>query len=307
LNADGLSRQLDPLLRARIEASSGRRVLSARFVDRGYTPAERWIVVFEDGSSAFAKAGVDSATSAPATWLRRERVAYTSIEGQFMPRMLGWDDDGVRPLLLLENLERGEWPPPWSSELVEAATATLGMLAATRPPDSAPDLELVQREHLSGWRRVAADPLPFLGLGVVDEEWLSAALPALLAAADRAVLAGDALVHLDVRSDNLCVLDGVAKLIDWPEYAKGNPGIDAACLALSVSNEAGVAPESVLADSEGMASLLAGYFAAQAGLAPIPTAPDVRELQRRSLMVALPWSIRELGLPALDGPRAPPD
>src|SRR5690349_21765680 len=99
-----MTQDLDPSLRSRIERLAGHRMVDARFVDRGYTPARRWVVTFEGGASAFAKSGVDVETSFPATWLRSEARAYTQIEADVMPRYLGWDDDGHEPLLLLEDL-----------------------------------------------------------------------------------------------------------------------------------------------------------------------------------------------------------
>ena len=74
----------------------------------GYTPAERWIVVADDGSRAFAKFGT---TELVAAWLRRERRAYAEVDGGFMPRMLGWTDGPV-PVLVLEDLTSAHWPPP---------------------------------------------------------------------------------------------------------------------------------------------------------------------------------------------------
>src|SRR5688572_4651590 len=98
-------RDVAPALRARIEAVMAKRVAYARAVDGGgYTPAERWIVTFEDGDTAFAKTGTDVGTSLIARWLRAEQRAYSAIEAAFMPQMLGWDDDGEQPLLLLEDL-----------------------------------------------------------------------------------------------------------------------------------------------------------------------------------------------------------
>jgi len=50
-------------------------------------------------------------------------------------------------------------------------------------------------------------------------------------------------------------------------------------------------------DTQGLAALVAGYFAGHAGLPPPATAPRVREFQLRQAEVALPWAARELGLP----------
>ncbi len=218
-----------------------------------------------------------------------------------MPRLLGWEDDGVAPLLVLDDLSDARWPPPWTAETVEAVRRTLARVAGTAAPAGAPDLEAAQRERLSGWVRVSNDRAPFLGLGLATEGWLDRALPALLDVSARAQLRGDSLVHFDVRSDNLCLRDGHAILIDWPGWARGSAQFDLASWLPSLWREGGLPPWEVLPNSEGLSALLAGYFAAQAGLPPIPTAPGVRDIQRAQLEAALPWAVRELGLPDLDG------
>jgi len=291
-------------LAGRLGRLMGRAVIGATAVHRGYTPAERWVVDLEGGARVFAKSGADSATSAVATWLRREHEAYAHIEADFMPRLLGWEDDGVAPLLVLEDLSDARWPPPWTAEAIAAVRSTLTSVAGTAVPAGAPDLE-AQRERLSGWARIASDRAPFLGLGLVTEAWLERALPVLLDVSARTELRGDSLVHFDVRSDNLCLRAGRALLIDWPGYARGNALFDLASWLPSLWREGGPSPWEVLPESEGLSTLLAGYFAAQAGLPPIPTAPGVRDIQRAQLEAALPWAVRELGLPALDGAAVP--
>jgi hypothetical protein len=67
----------------------------------------------------------------------------------------------------------------------------------------------------SGWQRVSEDPAPFLGLGLTSDRWLEAALPALMGASAALRLQGDQVVHLDVRSDNLCFVPRGAVLVDW--------------------------------------------------------------------------------------------
>ena len=71
-----------------------------RRLERGYTPAERWVVALEDGRSVFVKAAVNDLT---AGWLRDEHRMYAALEARFMARMLGWAD-GDRPMLVLEDL-----------------------------------------------------------------------------------------------------------------------------------------------------------------------------------------------------------
>ena len=48
-----------------------------------------------------------------------------------------------------------------------------------------------------------------------------------------------------------------------------------------------------------LAPIVAGYFAATAGLPPPAGAPTVRSFQLAQLEVALPWAVRVLELPEL--------
>jgi hypothetical protein len=208
-------------------------------------------------------------------------------------------------MLLLEDLSRAYWPPPWDDELIERVRLTLDRVAATEPPAYLPDLEH-QRSFLSGWRGVEADPIPFLGLELASPAWLEGALPDLVAASDRAVLSGSSLVHFDVRSDNLAFLTDRTMLVDWTHPAVGNPLLDIVGWLPSLCLEGGPRPDQILGpEATELAALVAGYFAFQAGLPPPPTAPTVRPLQLATLRVALPWACRLLGLPPPDGPTTP--
>ena len=150
-----------------------------------------------------------------------------------------------------------------------------------------------------GWPEVARDPDPFLSLGMCSKRWLDRALPALLAAADPALLDGDALCHLDVRSDNLCFRsDGQAVLVDWDCAAVGNPQFDLAFWLPSLHHEGGPPPHAFGSIAPGVVALVAGFFASQAGRPDIPAAPAVRNVQRSQLEVALPWVASVLRLRA---------
>ncbi|HZQ35144.1 MAG TPA: phosphotransferase [Dehalococcoidia bacterium] len=264
---------------------------------RGYTHNGRWVVELADGRTAFVKAAVDALT---AEWLRAERRMYTALRQPFLPRMLGWDDDGALPVLVLEDLSDADWPPPWTPETVGAVCELLRTVADTQPP---PGLRRLadQREALAGWELVERDPEPLLRLGLCSPAWLDRCLPALRATADAAPLAGDALVHGDVRSDNLCLRAGRALLVDWNLAAAGNPLFDLISWLPSLYAEGGPPPEALGVQQAPGASeliaLIAGFFAARAGLPRIPHAPRVRDVQLQQLRVALPWAARTLGLP----------
>ena len=262
-------------------------------VTRGYTGAERWIVSNADGSSCFVKAATDPET---AGWLRAEMAVYDNVTADWLPGLLGWEDDGERPLLLLEDLSGGHWPPPWSEGLVERVLGLLERVHATSPPLEIPPLEAL-REELSGWSRVACDPAPFLSLGLCSPAWLEGALPSLLGAQADAVLHGDQLVHADVRSDNLCFVGTRSVLVDWNWAARGNGKFDAAAWASSLDPEGGPLPARVLPDEPELAALVCGYFASKAGLEPPSPGSFVRGIQLIQLRVALPWVADLLTLP----------
>jgi Phosphotransferase enzyme family len=263
----------------------------------GYTHNERWILRLADDRTAFVKGAVDGLS---AEWLRFEHRVYAAVEGDFLAAMLGWDDDGAHPVLVLEDLSAAHWPPPWSPERVTALLDALERIAATPAPAGLPSLE-ERRDDLAGWERVAEDPQPFLSLGLCSPRWLEEAMPALLAASQNCVLAGDSFLHFDVRSDNVCFDGERVVLVDWNWAAVGNPVVDVAAWLPSLEAEGGPPPEEILPDAPEAASFVAGFFAARTGLPPPPTTPRVREVQLAQLRTALPWAARALALRAPDG------
>jgi hypothetical protein len=162
-------------------------------------------------------------------------------------------------------------------------------------------LQLKPRDELAGcWHDVERDPEPFLSVGVCSRAWLEAQLPTLLDAAEEAPYEGDALLHLDVRSDNIALRDGVALLVDWNWACAGNPLLDRAAWCPSLQLEGGPAPEEIAPEAEAgaFAAALAGMWAARVGLPPPPTADQrLREAQLAQLSVALPWACRALEIP----------
>jgi hypothetical protein len=277
-----------------MERALGWRPTSFRRADerRGTSDtAARWIVA-DANASAFVKIG---STELTADWTRAEHRNYRGITGRFMPRFLGFDDDGARPTLALEDLSAATWPPPWTDERVAAVLEALAAVRSTAPPA---DLLVQEVESRECWQDVAEDPTPFLALGLCTPGWLEANLPALASAAAEAPISGGSLVHMDVRSDNLCFRDGRALLLDWNAAGVANPDLDIAFWLPSLHAEGGPPPEELLPSSPGLASWVAGFFCSRAGGAPLPEAPHVRPLQLQQARTALPWAARALGLAA---------
>jgi hypothetical protein len=271
-----LSEELKRLLGA---AVVGRR----RVASGGYGRVNaHWRVELDDGRSVFVKQAL---TEEAEDWLRTERLVYENVRGSFLPHFYGAGD----AFLVLEDLTRADWPPPWAQERIELVLAALDELHATKPPGGLPRLAM------SGWAALREDPEPLLSTGVCSREWLTAALPTLVQADADAELDGDELLHFDVRSDNLCFRDGVAVLVDWNSASVGNGRFDIAFWLPSLRLEGGPEPWEVLPNAGPLAAAVAGFFAARAGLPAPEGAPTVREFQLRQLEVALPWAARELG------------
>lgn len=262
-----------------------------RVETRGYATNGHWIVELRNGSRAFVKhaAPVDPCPR----WLRDEYAVYTAVSGPFMPQLLAWEDDPERPLLVLEDLSDARWVPPWEDGDVEAVLTALAEVAATRP--SGP-LSRFEDYGIPSWETVAEDPAPFLSTGLAGPDWLERALPVLVNASKRTPLAGDAVLHCDVRSDNLCLREGQAILFDWNHARLGNPALDIAGWLPSLNLEGGPGPDEIGGADE-CAAFVAGFFASRAGLPPPEGAPTVRLFQREQAEVAIPWACRVLGLP----------
>jgi aminoglycoside phosphotransferase (APT) family kinase protein len=214
-----------------------------------------------------------------------------------MPGLVACEDDALAPILVLEDLSPHYCPPPWDERRVDLVLAQIDALHNT-PAALETFAELFGTPD-SHWRAVAADPEPVLALGLADRRWLDTALPLLIHYEDGCRTEGTRLSHLDLRSDNMCVTAEKAIFIDWNLACLSNPELDLGFWLPSLKHEGGPRPESILPDAPEVAAWVCGFFAARAGLPPIPDAPLVSVVQRQQLATALPWAVRALDLPPL--------
>jgi hypothetical protein len=281
-------------LRARLETILSDTVTAAVAVNRGYTPAARWLVTLRARGAVFVKMGTTQLTR---EMLRLEARVYDALAVNCMPELVAWDDHPTEPLLVLEDLSAGFWPPPWTPALIEEVRAALDELH--RSQASLLNFAEVNGNLGDGWQIVAADPEPFLALGLASRSWLEAALPVLIAASARVQSEGREVTHFDLRSDNICRSPRGVVFIDWNGACLGNGALDTGFWLPSLQAEGGPRPEEVLPARPDIAAYVSGFFAARAGLPGIPDAPRVRTVQRQQLVPALAWAARALELPAL--------
>jgi thiamine kinase-like enzyme len=243
-------------------------------------------------TSVFAKVSTTPLTTA---FLRREIRMYTLIHGSFLPRVIAWDDDPTEPILIIEDLSTQLWPPPWDAQRVDRVLEQIHAMHTTKA--NVEPFAVVHGERMPGWHSVAADPQPFLALGLASEQWLQTALPLLLTYEAQCPTDGECLAHWDLRSDNMCITATQAVFVDWNLACLSNPRLDLGFWLPSLAYEGGPPPEQILSDAPDVAAWVSGFFAACAGLPQVPDAPRVRLVQQQQLETALPWVVKALDLP----------
>lgn len=223
---------LPPHVRDEVAAALGAPVVDAASQPGGFSPGTADRVLTADGRRAFVKAvSPEQNPDTPALHRREIEVLRTLSDQPEVPQLLHAHDDGHWVVLVIEDVEGRHPQLPWVAEELTAALAALRGLGASRAPTTWPRLEEELQAELSRWSVVAQDPPPDL------DPWVEDRLDELHDLATRALprLAGDAVVHTDVRADNLLVsADGRVRIVDWPWASRGVAWADPTCLLLNV-------------------------------------------------------------------------
>src|SRR5262245_49587256 len=130
--------------------------------------------------------------------LRIERLIGAKVES-YMPKLVAWEDHESAPILVIEDLSASHWPPPWDERWVELVLAQIHAMHHTQV--SLASYAQVHGVRGANWPAVAADPTPFLSLGLADARWLDEALPLLIRYEAQCSTDGESLTHWDFRSD----------------------------------------------------------------------------------------------------------
>ena len=284
---------IEPDLRLIAEAVGSAPITWEPLRSGGYTRSRAWRVTTTDGL-VFAKEADDEGSL---HMLRREAVVYKGVQGRFLPSFVGFADADDHATLAVEFLADAHWPPPYPADVTPLFEA-LENVAASNPPAELP----AQRLRSSRWERVAANPAPFLGLGLCSRAWLESSIDVLIETERHAVFEGDDLVHNDIYSGNVGFTADGAVLIDWGAAVRGSRWIDSAFAVLSVRVEGGTPPRLEVPGEAALAAALAGHFAVEAP-APLPEWAEqgstLREDMAGDLAHALRWTAELLELPRL--------
>ncbi|WP_029290165.1 phosphotransferase family protein [Cellulomonas sp. HZM] len=304
-------RDLPRHVRTRITELAGAQVTAEISATSGFSPGFAAVLELADGRGVFVKA-VSSEQNPHSPVLARSeiRVAACLPPQVPAPRLLWSADDGDWVILGFEVVHGRSPELPWSGDDLDAVLAAMERLADAEPLPGH-DLRLADdqlAEDFSGWRRLAAmdrdaqDRAADRGgeLG----RWALANLDRLVLCEQEslAAVSGDALVHGDLRADNV-LLDPDHRrvwLIDWPHASVGAPWIDLAFMLPSVALQGGGDPAKIFrsqASSDGVSddtlraglAGLAGYFVWSSLQAPPPGIPNLRRFQAAQGAAALRW------------------
>jgi aminoglycoside phosphotransferase (APT) family kinase protein len=226
-----------------------------------------------------------------------------------VPRLLWSHDEGEGGwiVLVFEDVEGRNPAVSWrAEELDETLEALVALSELLTPSPLPPDAVGAAGEWsvVSGayWRRLREDRPARL------DAWSTRHLDRLadLEAEAPSAVAGDALLHLDVRADNLLFTPERVLVVDWPHARVGAPWVDMVFFAPSVAMQGGPPPEELLARHPharragtgaltAVVAAMAGFFTRE-GLQPAPPGlPTLRAFQAAQGDVARSWLARRTG------------
>jgi aminoglycoside phosphotransferase (APT) family kinase protein len=305
-------RDLPRTVRDRIETLAGARVTAEMSATSGFSPGFCAVLELTDGRAVFVKAVSPDQNPQSPELARAEIRAAAALPAHVpAPTLRWWDDDGHWVLLGFDAVHGRSPELPWRADDLALVLGAIGDLSRCEPvPGHAlPRTDDQLADDFTGWRRVlrATSAERERVAAAIDEpgRWALEHLDDLVRWEQDALraCAGDALVHGDLRADNVMIEEGHDRvwLIDWPHASVGAPWLDLAFMLPSVALQGGGGDPAWLfsqsAVSDGVttdqlrAALagLAGYFAWSSGQ-PAPTGiPNLRAFQAAQAGATLRW------------------
>jgi Phosphotransferase enzyme family len=290
---------LPPRVRVEIERRLGMRVVHADTQSGGFSPGLAVRVAGADGRRAFVKA-ISRRYPASLPFYRKEAsVAVRLPPSVPTPALLFCDDYDDWIVLAFEDVD-GRMPAlPWRRDEVELILAAIGRLSEAGDPCPVPgidpwggDLDL-----WPGWRLVPGSPVvdrlsPAVRRHMDELVELEAAYPA--------AARGRALVHADLRVDNILLTADGVRFVDWACAARGAAWIDVMAFCLNAAVHGLHEPDAVFhrhplaarAAPEALRAILAAVAGRMVVLSSRPAIaglPALREFQALVATTAWRW------------------
>ncbi len=279
----------------------------------GFSPGFAGVVEFADGHREFVKA-VDAAANEESGRLNRAEAAANPDlpAGVPVPRLLWWEDghvdDGGAWVLSSFEVVPGRAPAmPWNRrELTLVLDGLTDLAGHTVAPDAFASFADEHASVLTQWQAFAA-------LDVAEREalaaragavgtWVLGNVDTLAEWASRApqATAGDALVHGDIRADNILIDGDRTWIVDWPYASVGAPWADLAGFLPSVEMQGGGSAHEIFAahplargvaheDLRALVAAFAGFLFVHSLRPEVPEIPTLRAFQWAQAVPAIRW------------------
>lgn len=299
--------------RGRLEALLGSSVVSAISQPSGFSPGVAARLRLADGRHLFVKAA--SPTPNPGTpdiYRREARIVKTLPINAPAPRLLNSYDEGEGGwvVLFFEEIAGQHPAQPWQMAELDRVLQALDALSLSLTPSplTPPLVSRASEEfatRLCGWQRLASEmPSHLERLDPWSQRHLQKLIE--LEALAPAAVAGETLLHFDIRADNLLLTEDRVWFVDWPLACVGAAWVDLVFFAPSVTMQGGPPPEELLQRSRlgraaepaaltaGIAAT-AGFFSHRSLQAPPPGLPTLRAFQAAQGVVARQWLAQRTG------------
>lgn len=297
-------------VRTSIQLRLGAGIVSLENQPGGFSPGVAARVTLADGRLVFLKVGGPVPNPELPAIYRRERLINEAMPIHApVPRLLWSDEPDEWVVMAFECLEGRQPNVPWVPAELETVAAAIQRLSTEltpcpiRPP-TIPVAPEVFRTAMCSWSalqgQVAAGE-------VAVDSWIRRHFPDLIALDREAVtaVAGDTLVNLDLRADNILIGADEVWFVDWPQACQGAQWLDIVLMAPSVAMQSGPEPEDLIArhpaaraaDRHAITAVvaaMAGYFTHRSLQPPPPGLPTVRAFQSAQAVVARRWLAQRL-------------
>lgn len=279
----------------------------------GFSPGVAAVVQTTDGKNVFVKAVSSCPSAAAAESHRREILVNRSFPTDLqlpIPRLLWSFDEGDDGwvVLVFEAVDGSELAQPWDRGELGLVSDSLNALARRLTPSpigksvvgTASLWDVVTTNH---WRQRdnEADRLRL-------DAWTQRNLEQLAALSDNAgmAVAGETLIHCDLRADNMVLSHDQVFIVDWPHARIGAAWLDPLFMGPSVTMHGGGDPEEFLRQStvdqqlqhehvNAALAAVAGFFTSSS-LDPEPQGlRGLRAFQRAQGDVARTWLAARTG------------
>lgn len=291
---------LPPAVHAAVASVCGAPVATAVTCPGGFSPGAAAAVTLADGRRAFVKA-VSTAQNPDSPRMYRQEIAVNGWlpSHPAIPALLGTFDDGDWVALVFDYVDAPTPSLPWRADDLDVVLRTVVDVQQRAGAVPATPVGALLADDFASWAALGRERPPAL------DAWSAARLDRLaeVEAGWAAAAEGDALLHTDLRADNVLVREGRAWLVDWPWACAGAAWVDAVLMAPSVVLQGGPLPESLVAAAYPSAppsgvlavvAALAGFFTRAALAPPPPGLPTVRAHQAACGRASREWLARLL-------------